>query len=105
MQTNAITDSENDSPGLNEEDWQIALEPYAGHPLDALSLGFRLAVLKQQILDLKMPEALAGLDQGIECLFEHSEFRSAGRELFSIAIEGRLTAGQLDVLHQVGIRI
>jgi hypothetical protein len=40
MQNNANTDSTNDAPGLNEEDWQIALEPYADHPLDALSLGF-----------------------------------------------------------------
>jgi hypothetical protein len=75
------------------------------HPLDALSLGFRFAVLKQLILDLQTPDALAGIDQAIECLFEHSEFRSAGRELFQIAIEGRLTSEQIDVLHQLGIRI
>jgi hypothetical protein len=38
MQNSAITGSANDTFRLNEEDWQIALEPYAGHPLDALSL-------------------------------------------------------------------
>lgn len=105
MQDNAITESANETPGLNEEDWQIALEPYAGHPLDALSLGFRLAVLKQLILDLQMPDALAGLDVAIDCLFEHSEFRSVGRELFQIAVEGGLTSEQLDAIHQLGIRI
>lgn len=105
MQNNPNTDSTNEAPSLNEEDWQIALEPYAGHPLDALSLGFRFAVLKQLILDLQMPDAVTGLDVAIECLFEHSEFRTVGRELFQIAVEGRLTAEQLDTIHQLGIRI
>src|SRR5690349_18427657 len=98
MQDNANTDFTNDTAYLKEEDWQIALEPYAGHPLDALSLGFRFAVLKRQILDLQMPDALAELDLAIACLFEHSEFRSAGRELFQVAVEGRLTIKQEDVL-------
>ena len=105
MQDNPNTDSENDAPSLNEEDWQIALEPYADHPLDALSLGFRFAVLKQLILDLRMPEAITGLDVAIECLFEHSEFRTVGRQLFQIAVEGRLTSEQLDTLHELGIRV
>ena len=105
MQDHAITDSTNDTPCLNEEDWQIALEPYADHPLDALSLGFRFAVLKQQILDLRMPDALVELDRAIECLFEHTEFRRAGRELFQVAVEGRLTIEQEDLLRQLGIRI
>lgn len=47
MQDNASTDTTNDTPGHNEEDWQIALAPYAGHPLDVLSLGFRFAQLRQ----------------------------------------------------------
>ena len=105
MQDNANTNPENDTPGLNEEDWQIALEPYADHPLDALSLGFRLAVLKQLILDLQMPDALTGLDVAINCLFEHSDFRSVGRELFQVAVEGRLTIEQEDLLRQLGVRI
>jgi hypothetical protein len=105
MQNNPNTDPTNDAPSLNEEDWQIALEPYADHPLDALSLGFRFAVLRQLILDLQMPDAIAGLDVAIECLFEHSEFRSVGRELFQVAVEGRLTAEQLDTLHELGIRV
>ena len=105
MQNNANTDTTNDTPGPSEEDWQIALEPYAGHPLDALSLGFRFAQLKQLILDLRTPEALTGLDLAIDGLFEHTEFRSVGRELFQIAVEGRLSGEQLDTLHELGIRV
>ena len=105
MQDNATTDTTNDTPGPNEEDWQIALEPYAGRPLDALSLGFRFAQLKQLILDLQTPEALTGLDLGIDCLFEHSEFRTVGRQLFQVAVEGKLSAEQLDTLHELGIRV
>ena len=105
MPEDPTTDSTNDTSGPNEEDWQIALEPYAGHPLDALSLGFRFAQLKQLILDLQTPEALTGLDLAIDSLFEHTEFRSAGRELFQLAVEGKLTAEQLDTLHQLGVRV
>lgn len=52
-------------------------------------------------LDLRTTEALTGLDLAIDCLFEHSEFRSAGRELFQLAVEGKRTSEQLDTIHQL----
>ena len=66
MQDNPITDetdSENDGPYIDEEGWQIALQPYEGNPQSALTLGFRLIELKQSIRDLDMHEALAEIDR------------------------------------------
>lgn len=101
--------SENDSTAenapLDAEDWEIALQPYAGHPLDALTLAFHLTELKRQISGLQMHEALAAIDRAIDRLFEHSEFRSVGREMFLSAIRGELTTDQENLLHPLGIRI
>ena len=94
MQDNANmddTDSETDSPYIDEEGWQLAFELYEGNPQAALTLGFRLTELKLSIRDLDMHEALAEIGVAIDCLYEHSDFRSISRELFGIAIEGKLT--------------
>jgi hypothetical protein len=77
MQDNANTDdtdSETDSPYIDEEDWQIAFQPYEGEPQAALTLGFLLTELKQSIRDLDMHEALGAIDEAIDCLYEHSDF-------------------------------
>ena len=96
---------ENEEGQLDAEDWELAFVPYEGHPLDALTLGFHLTELKRLISVLKRDEAIAAIDLAIDCLFEHSEFRSVGRELFLIAIQGKLTTDQEQLLHRAGIRI
>ena len=105
MQDDPITAFETDSPYPDEEGWQIAFEPYEGNPQAALTLGFRLTELKQLIRDLDMHEALAEIEVAIDCLYEHSDFRSVTRELFGTAIEGRLTTDREAVLRQLGIKI
>ena len=40
----------------------------------------------------------------VDSLYEHSEFRSVGHELFRAAVEGRLTTEQENRLHELGIR-
>ncbi len=105
MQDNPITDSETDSLTLTEEGWQIAFEPYEGNPEAALTLGFRLTERKQSIRDLDMHEALAEIQVAIDCLYEHSDFRSVSRELFETAIAGKLTTDKEAVLRHLGIRI
>lgn len=94
-----------ENAGLDTEDWEIAFAPYEGHPLDALTLAFHLAEVKRHINALNMHEALAAIDRAVDSLYEHSEFRSASRELFLTAIEGRLTTDKEDLLRQLGIRI
>ena len=102
MPDNVNTDTE--SPYLDDEDWQIAFEPFEGQPRAALTLGFHLAELKRLVNDLKKHQAIEAIDRAIDCLFEHSDFRSAGRELFLTAIEGKLTTDKEELIRHLGIR-
>ena len=99
------TDTENDNSYIDEESWQIAFEPYEGNPQAALSLGFLLTELKRSIRDLDMHETLREIDAAIDCLYEHSDFRSVTRELFETAIAGKLTTDKEAVLRHLGIKI
>jgi hypothetical protein len=48
---------------LDDEDWQIAFEPFEGHPQAALTLGFHLTELKRQIDGFKKHQALAAVER------------------------------------------
>ena len=52
-----------------------------------------------------MHEALAEIQVAIDCLYEHSDFRSVSRELFETAIAVKLTTDKEAVLRHLGIRI
>ena len=105
MQKNANTNPENDSPYIDAEDWQIAFEPYEGNPQAVLTLGYLLTELKRYIIDLDMHEALGEINVAIDCLYEHSDFRSISREMFGTAIEGKLTTDKESILRQLGLKI
>jgi hypothetical protein len=105
MPDNPNTDSGNESPSLDEEDWQIAFAPYEGRPHDVLSLAFHLAELRRLVDGLKKHEAIAVIDRAIDCLFEHSDFRSVSRDLFWTAIEGKLTIDKEELIRHLGIKI
>ena len=105
MQDNPTTDSENESSFPDSLDWQIAFEPYAGRPRDVLTLAIRFATLKQLVSGLKKREAIRAIDEAIDSLYEHSDFRSAGRELFLNAIEGKLSTDTEELIHHLGIKI
>lgn len=103
MPDNRTTDSE--ISYLDDEDWQIAFEPFEGHPRAALTLAFHLTELKRYVNGLRMNQAASAIDRAIDSLYEHSEFRSVSRELFLIAISGELTTDKEEVLRHLGIRI
>ncbi|HXC72970.1 MAG TPA: hypothetical protein VN644_23465 [Pyrinomonadaceae bacterium] len=105
MPNHPNTDSQNESVYPDEEDWQIAFEPFEGHPYAALQLGFHLTELKRLIEGAKRLEALSAIDLAIDSLFEHSDFRNVSRELFLTAIQGRLSPDIEDLIRQLGIRI
>lgn len=54
------TDNVAEHPWLDAEDWEIALQPYAGNPDAALMLAIHLTVLKSHIADepISLPEAI-----------------------------------------------
>jgi hypothetical protein len=103
MPNNRTTDSESSYPDI--KDWQIAFEPFEGHPRAALTLALHLTELKRYVNGLKMAQATSTIDRAIDCLYEHSEFRSVSRELFLIAIAGDLTIDREELLRHLGIRI
>jgi hypothetical protein len=105
MPDNPSTDHENETPYPDEEDWQIAFEPFQGHPYAALQLGFHLTEMKRLIDGLEKREAIAALDRAIDCLYEHSDFRSVSRDLFLTAIQGKLTPDTEELIRHLGIRI
>ena len=105
MQNNPITDLENETPYLDEKDWQIAFGPYEGNPHAALTLGIHLVELKRRIKELEMQEAIEAIEVAIDCLYDHSDFHSIGRGLFESAIEVKLTADKESLLRQLGVQV
>lgn len=105
MPDNVTTDSEHESPFPDQLDWQIAFEPFEGRPRDVLTLAIRFAALKRLVDGLKKHAAISAIDEAIDCLYEHSDFRSAGRELFLSAIDGKLSVDTEELIHHLGIKI
>ena len=101
MQEDATT---NENPQLDPEDWQLAFEPFEDEPESALTLAFLFTELKQMISALNMREALDEIDVAIDCLYEHSDFRSVSPELFESVIEGKITKNKEAFLRQLGIQ-
>ena len=93
-------------PPLDAEDWEIAFQVYEGHPACALTLAHHMISLRSYLNGepKNIPEAIAAIDRTVDSLYEHSEFRSVGHELFRAAVEGRLTIEQENRLHELGIR-
>jgi len=100
------TDNSTEHPVLDTEDWEIAFEPYEGHPGPALMLGFNLTVLKSYIAvePLKIQEAIDSLDRAMEVLFQHSQFHEVAYGLFHRLVEGQLTLEEEELLKSLGLK-
>ena len=107
MPDNCTTSADSTPPDipLDSEDWEVAFEPYAGYPRAALTLAFHLTELKRLIKGAKKREALNAIDEALDRLFEHSDFRNVGHELFLTAAAGELTTDTEELLRQLGIKI
>ena len=104
MQEDPNTDAENVTSTIDPEDWQLALMPYDEEPGEALSLAFLLTEVSQLIRALNMRDALDEIEVAIDCLYEHSSFRSVSRDLFEKVIERRMKPDKEALLHQLGIQ-
>ena len=111
MQDNPNTEDPNtenptESKALDIEDWELAFEPYEGHPGNALSLGFNFVVLKRCITvePLKLQQAVEALDRAMAVLFQHTQFHEVAYELFHKLIEGQLTLEEEELLKSLGLR-
>lgn len=90
---------------LDGEDWEIALQPYKGNPSAALSLGFRLIVLRSylSVEPLKIQEAIAAIDLAVEVLFPHTQFHDLSLDFFRKVIEGKVTFEEEQKLKALGV--
>src|SRR5688572_26798135 len=88
---------------LDAEDWEIAFAVYEGNPGSVLTLAHHLISLRSYLNGepKNIPEAIAAIDRAVDSLYEHSEFRSVGHEMFRAAVEGRLTTEQENRLHEL----
>ena len=100
------TEHSTEHPVLDTEDWELAFEPYEGHPGPALTLGFNLTVLKSYISvePLKIQEAIDTLDWAMEVLFHYSQFHELAYGLFHRLIRGQLTLEQEELLKSLGLK-
>jgi hypothetical protein len=89
---------------IDTEDWNIAFEAYSEHPLAAYTLAQYLTIIKESLQSepKSIPEAIAALDNAVDCLYEHSHFRKVSYEFFRQAIEGKITTQQEEVIRRQG---
>jgi hypothetical protein len=106
MQDDPNTDTPSEHPRPDAEDWEIAFEPYKGHPGAALQLGFLLIILRSylSVAPYKIDECIDALDLAVDVLFPHTEFHLVSQELFLKVIEGTITREEEQLLNALGIR-
>lgn len=88
--------AQSESPPLDAEDWDIVFEAYREYPILAFILAQHLDCLKTFIQrgPEGQTEAIAALDRAIEVLMPHTLFREAGRDVYLLAVAGRLPIEQ-----------
>jgi len=91
---------------MDEEDWQIAFEPYEGNPSAALSLGFKLAILRAYLdaQTIKCRHAIKALDLALEVLFPFTSFHATSFALFIRLTEGKMEFDEEQMLNALGIK-
>ena len=92
---------------LDQEQWKIVLEVYAGHPVAALTLAYQLIAIKQSLQrgQKGIPNAIAGLDLAIDALYTHTDFHKMAHEFYHRTIEGNLKPNQEEILRKLGVTI
>ena len=106
MQEDPNTDNQTPHLLMDCEDWQIAFQPYEASPSAALSLGFKLAMLRAYLdaQTIKCQHAIDALDLGMEVLFPHTGFYDASFDLFLRYTDGRVTFEEEQMLNALGIK-
>ena len=89
---------------LDCEDWEIVFAPYVEHPLLALALAQHLTALQDYIQSDETVAATGAINRAVEELYEHSDFRAVGLELFRATVQGRMSVEVESLINQLGIR-
>jgi hypothetical protein len=110
MQDDPITEdqTDDDRPQLlmDEEDWQIAFEPFEDRPSDALNLASKLGMLRAYLdaQTIKCRHAIEALDLALEVLFPFTSFHNASFDLFIKYIQVGLTFEEEQMVEALGVK-
>jgi hypothetical protein len=106
MQDNDTTDNQTQQPLTDREDWELAFEPYEGHPGAALNMGFNVAMLRTYFDSqlFKPRPVMEALDLAMEVLFPYTDFHSASFDLFVRLTEGKLTLEEEQMINALGVK-
>ncbi|HSE19221.1 MAG TPA: hypothetical protein VLB46_19320 [Pyrinomonadaceae bacterium] len=106
MQEDPTTDNQDESTFISAEDWELPFEPFACYPVEAYYLARYLTDIKRR-LKAKPPEvsaAIRDLSEACDALFEYTQFNEAGYDLYRVAIAGRATRAQENLMESLGIK-
>ena len=84
-------------------DWKAILEVYAREPTLALALAYQFIGLKQSLQrgPKGIPAALAGLNQAIDSLYQHTDLHKMARRLYYRTIESTITFKKEDLVTEL----
>jgi hypothetical protein len=96
-----------EQPEIDDDDWEIALQPYEEDPDRAALLGVCLTILKGHIANKprKLNEAIGEIDRALEALYLHSHFNEIAFVLFRRMAEGDLSLAEQQMLKTLGIKV
>jgi hypothetical protein len=91
---------------MDEEDWEVAFEPYEGRPSDALTLGCKLGMLRAYLnaQTIQCRQAIKALDLALEVLFPLTSFHDASFDLFIKYTEVGLTFEEEEMIKALGVK-
>ena len=91
---------------MDEEDWQIAFEPYEGNPSDALSLASKLAMLRAYLdaQTIQCRHAIKALDLAMQVLFPFTSFHDASFDLFIKYTHTGLSFEEEQMVRALGVK-
>jgi hypothetical protein len=104
------TDDEDDgieSQMLDADDWEVPFEPYAGHHHEAVGLASRFMLLREYLKSKppKVTLAVAGIDEAVKVLFNHTDFPTRAYALYRTHIEGNSSKEDEDLMESLGVEI
>lgn len=92
---------------LEAQNWAIAVQRYKGHPIPALLLAHQLMAIKQCLQGGKAarPDAIKGLDLGIDSLFPYTDFYKVSPKFYMRRLEGTINPKLEEKHRELGVRI
>ena len=101
------TDDQTREFEMEREDWEIAFEPFEGHPYAALRMGFNIATIRKDLngVLLKSKPVMDTLELAMEVLFPFTDFHKASLDLFLKFTDGKLTFDEEQMLKALGVKI